>query len=480
MDKLPDYLIEKFIIPYLSSEDLFYKFRSLSSYYYHCARSKILLHFPEEMMKTLKKIVEFNMKEDLSKTFEEVTKRVFTEKRLIIILMIQVNFSKEIKKILENTRDERVLRLIEFFYVITKNDAKQNLMQQEKYDEIQQISDQRESEDEMNQKIAFVASEEDLEYDISEYNIVYTSLDEEFLRNNELTVNLYNFVSLFLQYCITKIRYAEVKMKLAIFFNQINEASVVWPKKRNFYEKTIDLVADTQLLSNGAKKMLKLFDKYDIENDMNDFNYEKEIIMNFKSNEQYQNIKSNRKKLNGVILRIHQMFAFFLKCLNYTKDNYKLVDLDFMQIKTFNVSGNIVPVEEFLYITSMIKPKYAINEITFFLTRNYLYHHIYHEIYNIHPSLQLIKNEENNNEKKDENKKENETNENEDEKDKNVDGIKALSLLSETIGDGINNFDSILESTKNAGEEINISFQQLTENLEKFTKKLNDHNNNNP
>ena len=97
MDKLPDYLIEKFIIPYLSSEDLFYKFRSLSSYYYHCARSKILLHFPEEMMKTLKKIVEFNMKEDLSKTFEEVTKRVFTEKRLIIILMIQVNFSKEKK-----------------------------------------------------------------------------------------------------------------------------------------------------------------------------------------------------------------------------------------------------------------------------------------------------------------------------------------------------------------------------------------------
>ena len=476
MDKLPDYLIEKFIIPYLSSEDLFYKFRSLSSYYYHCARSKILLHFPEEMMKTLKKIVEFNMKEDLTKTFEEVTKRIFTEKRLILILMIQVNFSKQIKTILENTRDERVLRLIEFFYVITKNESKQNLMQQEKYDEIQQISEQQESIDEMNEKITGVANEEDLDYDISEYNIVYTSLDEEFLRDNELTVHLYNFVSLFLQYCITKIRYAEVKIKLATFFNQINEASVVWPKKRNFYEKTIDLVADTQLLSNGAKKMLELFKKYDIENDMSDFNYEKEIIYDFKSNEQYQKIKSNRKKLNGVILRIHQMFAFFLKCLNYTKDNYKLVDLDFMQIKTFNVSGNIIPVEEFLYIVSMIKPKYAINEITFFLTRNFLHHHIYHEIYNINPPIHVIKKEENNNETQD--KKEKEKNINEDEKDKNEDGIKALSLLSETIGDGINNFDSILESTKNAGEEINYSFQQLTENLEKFTKQLNERSNN--
>ena len=62
MDKLPDYLIEKYIIPFLTSDDLFYKFRSLGPYYYHCARSKILIHFPEEMMKTLQKIVEFNMK----------------------------------------------------------------------------------------------------------------------------------------------------------------------------------------------------------------------------------------------------------------------------------------------------------------------------------------------------------------------------------------------------------------------------------
>jgi hypothetical protein len=63
-------------------------------------------------------------------------------------------------------------------------------------------------------------------------------------------------------------------------------------------------------------------------------------------------------------------------------------------------------------------------------------------------------------------------------KDKNVDGIKYISLLNENIGDGINNFDSILESTKNAGEEINYSFQQLSENLEKFSQNLNARNNN--
>ena len=109
---------------------------------------------------------------------------------------------------------------------------------------------------------------------------------------------------------------------------------MVWPKKRTFYEKSIDLVADTQLLSNGAKKMLALFKKYDIENDMTDFNYEKEIIYDIKSKDEYKKIKSNRKKLNGVILRIHQMFAFFIKCINYNKDNESnLSNIDFLQIE---------------------------------------------------------------------------------------------------------------------------------------------------
>ena len=423
MDILPDYLIEEYIIPYLSSDDLFFRFRSLSSYYYHCARCKILLHFPQEMMKTLKKIIEFNQKEDLTKTFEEVTQKTYTEKRLLLILMLQMNFSVIIKTILENTRDERALRLIAFFYVITKNEAKQDLVRQEKFDEIQELSGQEESINEMNEKIKIVVEEDDLDYDISEYNIVYTSLDEEFLRNNNYTVNLYNFVSLFLQYCITRIRFADIKMKLAIFFNQINEASVVWPKKRTFYEKTIDLVADTQLLSNGAKRMLDLFKKYDIENDMTDYNYEKEIIYDIKSKDEFKKIKSNRKKLNGVILRIHQMYAFFLKCINYNKDNDgNLANIDFLQIKTFNVSGNIIPVEEFLYVTSMIKNKFVINEVTFFLTRNYLYHNIFHDVYNINPHIQEITINTIGDKK-------------EEEKDNKIfDGIQSLSILNQTIG----------------------------------------------
>ena len=112
----------------------------------------------------------------------------------------------------------------------------------------------------------------------------------------------------------------------------------------------------------------------------------------------------------------------------------------------------------------MIKSKFTINEITFFLTRNFLYHNIFHEVYNINPPIKdIIINTID--EKDDKDKEEN----------KNVDGIKSLSLLNANIGDGINNFETILESTKTAGEEINYSFKELSENLEKFNNQLNNH-----
>ena len=50
--------------------------------------------------------------------------------------------------------------------------------------------------------------------------------------------------------------------------------------------------------------------------------------------------------------------------------------------------------------------------------------------------------------------------------------IKYISSLNEDIGDGMNNFESVLENTENAGKEINESFIQLTENLEKYSNRF--------
>ena len=474
MDKLPDYLIENYIIPYLTSDELFYKFRPLSSYYYHCARVKILIKFPEEIMKTLKKILEYNMREDPTNAFQEFFQKSIEQKRLILILTVQANPSIVINHILSNLRDERALRLIAFFYVLIKDEEMQNLIRQEKYDEIQQISLNQETINKVNDKIKDSLNDDDLDFDINDYNLVYSSLDEEFLRNNEHTVNLFNFVTLLLNMFLTKIGFNNAKNKLNNFLEQISQTSEIWPKKKKFYEKTIELVADTQILTKDAKNMIKLFKKYEIETDLDDFNYEKEeltefyINKNYNSENVYDKIKSNRKKLNLTILRLHQIFSFFIKSIYIEKNDKEKINnlyIDIFEIKKFKVGKFILPIEEFLYILSMIKKKFIINEATFLLTRNYLYHHIYHEIYKINPPV--IIDESQQNEKKDEK-----------EGNENMNSIKYISSLNEEIGDGINNFDSVLESTENAGKEINESFIQFSQSLENYSNRLHEQINN--
>ena len=465
MDKLPDYLIENYIIPYLSSYDLFYKFRTLGSFYYYCARNKILTHFPEEMMKTLKKIIDFNTKEDLTKNFDEITKQTFNEKRALLLLMLEMNISLMINKILETSRDDRILELIALLYVITKNEDKYRLVETRNFDEIQRLSATEEGVLEMRKKISEILEEDDLDFDLQEYITVFGSLDREFLLENNYTGALYNYVRLLIEFCHTKIKFNNIKTKLEIFFKQITEASEIWPRRRTFYEKSIDLIADTQILSNGAKKMIELMKKYDIENDLTDYVYDKEKVENYNDPDGFIIIKNNRKKLNMAILRLHQMYAFYIRCIEYEKkENEILTEIDIKKIK-INVGGRYFDIPEFLYILSMIKKEFQINEASFLITKEHLKHCIFHQIYHIEI--------EDNNEKKEDKK-------DEDKKEDTIKGEKLLNIAQidlDHLQGGIHDLQNVLENTKLAGKEINESFQKFTENLENLNSSLSNENN---
>ena len=461
MDTIPDYLIENYIIPFLSSNDLFYKLRSLGSYYYSCARKKILCHFPGEMMKTLKKIIDFNTKEDLTKNFEEVTKKTFNEKRALMLLMVEMNISLIISKILETNVDDRVIELISFFYVITKNQEKLNLIQQRNLDEIKRLSGERDGVIEMRNKISEILEEDDIDYDLNEYRTVYESLDREYLLSDNYTGAIYNYLRLLIQFCETKIRFNDIKCKLEMFFQQITDASELWPKKKVFYEKSIDLIADSQILSTGAKAMLGLMKKYDIENELTDFAYERDTINNYSDPNEYEVIRNNRRKLNMAILRTHQMYFFYNRCIE--NDNGKI---------RFNIAGIIFEPPEFLYVLSMIKRQFPINEQTFFLCKEFLHHKIIYEIYNIEES------KEKNND--DEKEQENEIchrcchcgNKIKNQNNKMNYYYNSQTDFSDNFDGGIEDLKNVLENTKLAGEEINESFQKFSENLSNLNLSL--------
>ena len=88
-------------------------------------------------------------------------------------------------------------------------------------------------------KISNVLEEDNLNYNINEYRTVFESLDQNFLSENNNTNALYNYLGLILQFFETKIKLNDIKLKLEYFFQQINDASEIWPKKRKFYEKSI-------------------------------------------------------------------------------------------------------------------------------------------------------------------------------------------------------------------------------------------------
>ena len=217
MEKLPDYLIETYIIPYLSSLDLFYKLRSLSSYYYKCARNKILTHFPGEMMFLLKKIIEFNTKEDLTKNFEEIMKKAFNEKKIVVLVMLQTNFSLIIKNILEINTEQKTLEMLSFFCVLIQDDEIHNLLQENKINDIKNICSSNESLENIRTKITNVLEEDNINYNINEYRTVFESLDQNFLSENNYTFTLYNFIGLLLNFFDTKIKLNDIKSKLEYF-----------------------------------------------------------------------------------------------------------------------------------------------------------------------------------------------------------------------------------------------------------------------
>ena len=452
MEKLPDYLIESYIIPYLSSDDLFYKMRSLNSYYYKCARNKILTHFPGEMMLLLKKIIDFNSKEDLTKNFEEVMKKTFSEKKLLIILMLQMNPSLLIKKILESNQEQRTLELISLFYIVTNNQNMYNLLEQNNINEIIRISSEDEGILNMRTKISEFLEDDNLNFDLNEYNTVYESLDREFLMENNFTNALYNYLRLLINFCNTKNKLNDVKIKLEYFFKQISDASEIWPKKRIFYEKTIDLVADTQILSDGAKIMLNLMKKYEIENDLSDYVYSREEIKDFKKIETFDIIKYNRKKLNFANLRLQQMYSFFMKSIFKECDDIKKI--------RFKIGYMVMGQGDFLYILSMINKNFPINEYTFMLTYNHLRHHILFSIYHIYTE----------------------------EKEKEINNFmegKIKSFKDDSNNDYMienNNFDylddGITKNLKEVYENTKLAEKEINDSFKKFSNDLNDLNEN--
>lgn len=360
--ELPDYLIENYIIPYVGTEELFYKVRPVSTECYNNSKNTLQVNFPEEMINRLKEICNLNKEEDLAKQFNDRSNKLLNDRNMLFIYSLQLNFADIIKKVLEaNQDDEKVLDLIRLFFTITKSYLKLQMINNGNFEELKMALSTEESIVDLKSKIEDILNTDLFDYNINDYVRIFTSFDENYLKGiSDLCSVLYVFSGKLIEFQIQKINHKQLKQKLDNFFAKITKTSDIWPVKRNFYEKSMALVEKSKTTNKRTQQLLNLFEKYEIETPLNDYLIEKKDVCT--KEEAFPIIVENRDLLTEKIERLEKMVKFYYEC--------KIDDNPTSIYDTkFEVDNEKFSLPDFLVILSMIKPKLDITKSTFKLTQ---------------------------------------------------------------------------------------------------------------
>lgn len=368
---LPDYLIENYIIPYLTVKDLFEKVRVISSEMYTSARNQYNINFPEEMMRRLKNICDLNPNEELIKQFTSKSDMLLHDKNTIFIYSVQINFCNIITNLLdESINDVNINSLLQLFYLVLHFTDQVRLLYNKKIQELKSYHQTEQSLNEIKSRI-----EEILELDQAEENsnlnlmvTYYRKLNNYnyYIRISEEAGLLFLMISKLLKFQIDKLHYIQIKQRLNIFFEKITVTSNLWPIQKQYFENTLCFIEESKVLTGKSKEIYYLFERFEIEHPLNDYiigkidigiyEYDKQLCRN--------QIVNNRKLLNKAIIQIDKMAEFYYSCLRNSNIDPKTKIDDYIII----CGDKKFLLVDFLFILSMIKPNMSINPLTFSLT----------------------------------------------------------------------------------------------------------------
>ena len=123
---------------------------------------------------------------------------------------------------------------------------------------------------------------------------------------------------------------------------------------------------ESRTSNEKIKYIINLFKKFNIDNPITDWEYNKIISININGEEGYSDIKTNRQNINKAFERQEKMYNFYNKYKNLK--NNKI---------TFSIKNKDYNLGEFLFILSMILPKYEIDEESFDITNNLITQNAY-------------------------------------------------------------------------------------------------------
>ena len=298
--KLPDYIIELCIFPYLSWKDLFFKMRLVHPDFQEIVKSTWCNIIKEEMCNQLKNLTFLYEKDALTKAYEFKLQYLLNYRNLLLLYNMNSNIIVVLQSCLDFIYNQNVLQLLStFFGVLGQKQCldilyDENLNINNKQKEILDIlkTDQLNEDYKLKMKIILdinsIVSDGEI---FKELNDDFTQINRQDVENiNENCRLIYSFLQGILEYQNLKKNVQELKLRLNELYTKIQNETQLWPKKKKFFENAYKILLYSKSTQFQFRYMNKLFNKNSVKSPLCEYkeeSYNSVIILK----NQMENIK---------------------------------------------------------------------------------------------------------------------------------------------------------------------------------------------
>jgi len=278
LDSVPEHLIQNEIFAYLTSNDLFFNGRAVSTSWSEMVKNVWGNKIKEEMIDQVKSIDFIYEKEVLTKTYEFKLNYLINYKNLLTAYNNNANILTIIYHLVQHLGDAEVKRLIIHFFSFINLQFALEYVQENQFETLKNYLLNDDNHVYFKIKILELMIIEDNLKDIAYLNdskANFALLNKEHLENiSDFAKLIYSFLQGMIEYQILKVEVRELKEKIENLLKKLQETSKIWPKKKRFLEKAYKLIIFNKNSTWKIRGIITKFEQSKIRHPLIDFNDE--------------------------------------------------------------------------------------------------------------------------------------------------------------------------------------------------------------
>jgi hypothetical protein len=277
---LPEILIENDIFPYLTSKELFYSVKCVSTEWFELTRNLWSGKIKDEMIDTVKSLDFIYEKELYTKTYEFKMKFLLNYRNLLTAYHVNSNILVLARSLLSIILEPGIKHLLMILFSFCELHVPyvellfNNLESDTLINYLNNEDNCLEFRNRMLYSLAIDSNfrERDL---LNIFKDNFAMLNKESLENiSESAKIIYSYLQGLLEYQNLKLEVKELREKIENLINRIQDETSSWPKKKEFFEKAYKLLLFSKCSSKNVNFMMSLFEQNKIRHTLVDYNDE--------------------------------------------------------------------------------------------------------------------------------------------------------------------------------------------------------------